>query len=131
MKYISLTAVISFLLACNSLSFAQESLPSGKPVKTGNEWKMPGDALTRSKKFTDVLKTNLDLNDATAQKVFKAYLANTKSVDEIPVLPVSDEEKANKLKANKIAFDETLKGILSTEQFDKYLKMEANKKVHK
>jgi hypothetical protein len=130
MKYISLIAASVFVIACNSV-FAQASLPAGKPVKRGNEWKMPGDALTRSKKFTDDLKSNLGLDDATSQKVFKAYLANTKSVDEIPALPISEDEKTNRLKTNKLAFDETLKGILTPEQFDKYLKKEADMKQHK
>lgn len=128
MKYISLIIISALVIACNS-GFAQATLPAGKPVKTGNEWKMPGDALTRSKKFTDDLKVNLGLDDATSQKVFKAYLANTKSVDEIPMLPISDDEKANRLKANKLAFDETLKGILTAEQFDKYIKLGNNPKA--
>jgi hypothetical protein len=127
MKYISLITASVFMIACNSV-FAQATLPAGKPVKTGNEWKMPGDALTRSKKFSDDLKANLGLDDATSQKVFKAYLGNTKSVDEIPMLPISEDEKTSRLKANKLAFDETLKGILTPEQFDKYLKMGANTK---
>lgn len=130
MKYIGLITLSVFLFLCNDL-FAQESLPAGKPVKTGNEWKMPGDALTRSKKFTDDLKDRLGLDEATSQKVFKAYLANTKPVDEIPLLSISDEEKASRLKANRLAFDETLKGILSPGQFDKYLKTAANIKSHK
>jgi hypothetical protein len=129
MKYFSLLPVILSVSICNNL-FAQDTLPTGKPAKTGNEWKMPGDALTRSKKFSDNLKVKLGLNDATAQKVFQAYLSNTKSVDEIPMLPIADDEKTARLKANKVAFDETLKGILSPVQFDKYSKM-GNIKAHK
>jgi hypothetical protein len=127
MKYITLTAATLALLLCNCAS-AQSSLPAGKPVKTGNEWKMPGDAMTRAKKFTETLKTNFNLDDATSQKVFQAYLANTKSVDEIPMLPISEEEKKNRLKANRAAFDDKLKGILSNEQFEKYQKLEADSK---
>ncbi len=130
MKHINFSAAIFFMFIGNSL-FAQQPLPAGKPVKTGNEWKMPGDALERAKKFTDKLKSNIGLDDPTSKKVFSAYLANTKSVDEIPVLPISEEEKTSRLKANKIAFDETLKGILSPAQFDKYLKMEASERSHK
>ena len=88
----SIIAGAALLFACVHL-FAQTALPTGKPVKTGNEWKMPGDALTRSQKFASDLKKNLDLDDATSQKVFRAYLDNTKSVDEIPVLPISEDEK--------------------------------------
>ncbi len=127
MRHITLIAA-ALLLFIGNCTFAQSSLPTGKPVKTGNEWKMPGDAMTRAKKFAETLKTNLGLDDATSQKVFQAYLGNTKSVDEIPMLPVSDDEKKAKLKANRAAFDDTLKGILSAEQFAKYQKMETDSK---
>lgn len=127
MKYITFTAAALALLLCNN-AFAQTPLAAGKPTKTGNEWKMPGDAMTRAKKFTETLKTNLNLDDATSQKVFQAYLGNTKSVDEIPMLPISDEEKKAKLKANRAAFDDKLKGILSGEQFEKYQKLEVDSK---
>ena len=130
MKYLSFVTASVLIVACNN-AFAQATLPAGKPVKTGNEWKMPGDALTRSKKFSDDLKANLGLDDATSQKVFKAYLGNTKSVDEIPMLPISEDAKTSRLKANKLAFDETLKGILTPEQFDKYLKIQAGLKQRK
>jgi hypothetical protein len=127
MKQIILITAALLLFTGNCV-FAQSSLPTGKPVKTGNEWKMPGDAMARAKKFTETLKINLGLDDAASQKVFQAYLGNTKSVDEIPMLPISDDEKKAKLKANRAAFDDTLKGILSTEQFAKYQKMEADSK---
>jgi len=127
MKHITLITAAALLFTANCV-FAQSSLPAGKPVKTGNEWKMPGDAMTRAKKFSETLKTNLDLDDATTQKVFQAYLGNTKSVDEIPMLPISDDEKKAKLKANRLAFDDMLKGILSGEQFEKYQKLEADSK---
>jgi len=127
MKHVTLiTLALSFFIG--NCVFAQSSLPTGKPVKTGNEWKMPGDAMTRAKKFTETLETNLGLDDAISQKIFQAYLGNTKSVDEIPMLPISDDEKKAKLKANRAAFDDTLKGILSAEQFAKYQKMEADSK---
>ena len=129
MKYLKLLPVVLSVFICNNL-FAQDTLSTGKPVKTGNEWKMPGDALTRSKKFSDNLKAKLGLDDATTKKVFQAYLANTKSVDEIPMLPITGDEKTARLKANKIAFDETLKGILSPAQFDKYSKL-ATVRAHK
>jgi hypothetical protein len=114
--------LLTLLFVCTHL-FAQSTLPAGKPVKTGNEWKMPGDAVTRAQNFTNDLKKSLGLDDAASQKVFKAYLDNTKPVDEIPMLPISEDEKKERLKANKIAFNETLKGILSPEQYGKYAKI--------
>jgi len=94
-----------------------------KPVKTGNEWKMPADVFKRSEAYSNNLKIKLGLNDSQTKKVYDAFLANTKPVDEIQISPGSDEEKKTKLKANQAEFNETLKGILSPAQFDKYLKM--------
>lgn len=112
-----------------SAAMAQSALPSGKPVKTGNEWKMPGDALERSKKFSDSLKLVLSLNDETTKKVFNTYLANTKSVDEIAVMYKTGEERKSALKANRIKFDLALKEVLSPQQFNDYMagKVKKNK----
>jgi len=108
--------------------FAQTIDSASKPVKTGNEWRMPGDAVKRSQDFADMLKKNIGLDDETTKKIFQARLANTKPLDEIQVLPLSEKEKSDRLKANKAAFDETIKGILSPEQFDRYLKIPVSKK---
>ena len=105
-----------------TLNAASQTTPQ-KPVKTGNEWKMPGDVFKRSETYSGNLKIKLGLSDAQTKKVYDAYLTNTKPVDEIQISPVSDEEKKMKLKANKSEFNETLKGILSPAQFDKYLKI--------
>lgn len=94
-----------------------------KPVKTGNEWKMPADVFKRSETYSNNLKIKLGLSDSQTKKVYDAFLANTKPVDEIQISPGNDEEKKTKLKANKTEFNETLKGILSPAQFDKYLKI--------
>jgi hypothetical protein len=119
--------LIALVLTSTHL-FSQSALPAGKPEKTGNEWKMPGDAITRAQSFTNYLKKNLDLDDATSQKVFRTYLDNTKSVDEIPQLPISDDEKKERLKTNKLVFNEKLRGILSADQYNKYIKIDSGKK---
>jgi len=121
--------ILALLLITSTQLFAQSTLPAGKPEKTGNEWKMPGDAITRAQSFTNYLKKNLGLDDATSQKVFRVYLDNTKPVDEIPQLPISDDEKKERLKANKLAFNEKLKGILTPGQYDMYLKISIDKKT--
>lgn len=115
------------LIIISEHASAQTKDTISKPVKTGNEWHMPGDAIKRSQDFAENLKKDLGLDDATTKKVFNAYLGNTKSVDEIGVLSMSEKEKKEKMKANKTAFDEKLKGILSADQFSKYMKMQKGK----
>ena len=103
------------LLASASL-YAQKSEPQ-KPEKTGNEWKMPGDVVQRSHYFADSLKKLFNLDNETTKKLFDAYMANTKSVDEIGVMESDEKERKEKLKA-----------ILSPEQFEKYLKDDAKQR---
>jgi phage FluMu protein gp41 len=107
---------------------AQLPTTGAKPVKTGNEWRMPSDALPRSQQFTDELTKTLNLDEATAKKVFTAYLANTKSVDEIRMGGGSEKEITSALLTNQIAFETTLKGILSPAQFEKFTRDRVNNK---
>lgn len=100
-----------------TIAFAQQSTA---PVKTGNEWKMPADVFKRSEAYAGNLKAKLSLDSMQTKKVYDAYLANIKSVDEISVL-TDEEEKKVKMRANQATFNETLKGILSSAQFNKYL----------
>ena len=102
---------------------AQTTTPQ-KPVKTGNEWKMPSDVFKRSKIFAADLKKKLGLDSVQTKKVYDAYLANTKPPDEIQVANISDKEKQIKLKENKTAFSEKLKAIFTPVQYGKYLKMD-------
>ncbi len=119
-------SMLLLLTTANNL-FAQQD----KPVKTGDEWRMPTSAIIRSRHFADTLTQTFKLDAATNQKLYDVYLANTKPVDEIPMLPISDDEKKNRLKANKAAFDESIKGILTTAQFATYLKMDLGGKKHR
>lgn len=112
------------LLSCTLASKAQQT-DRQKPVKTGNEWKMPADVVQQSHHFADSLKKNLALDEATTKKVFDTYLANTKPVDEITIATPDEKARKEKLKANHEAFNEKLKSILSAEQFQKYLKADA------
>jgi hypothetical protein len=90
---------------------------------------MPGDALTRARNFADRLTRKLGLDATTAKKVYDACLANTKPVDEIAVAQISEDEKKVRLKVNKTGFDQTLKGILSPNQYAGYLKMDKEVKT--
>ncbi|HXB09462.1 MAG TPA: hypothetical protein VNW04_20190, partial [Puia sp.] len=103
---------------------AQQPQPQ-KPVKTGDEWKMPGDVLQRSRHFADSLKKNLNLDAATTQQIFQAYMNNTKPVDEINITTTDPTARKEKVKANHAAFNEKLKSILSPAQYQKYLQADA------
>ena len=105
---------------------AQTTKPQ-QPVKTGNEWKMPSDVFKRSKAFADNLQKELGLDTVQTKKVYDAYLENTKPLDEISVQPISEKEKEAKIKVNKAAFNETLKGIFTIAQYNKYVKIGAGK----
>ena len=111
--------LLSLLIAAFASTIAFSQQPT-KPVKTGNEWKMPADVFKRSATYADGLKATLHLDSLQTKKVYDAYLANIKSVDEISVIPDEEEKKA-KMKANQASFNEILKGILSPAQFQKYL----------
>ncbi|MBN9382118.1 MAG: hypothetical protein J0H74_15220 [Chitinophagaceae bacterium] len=111
--------LLSLLIATfgSTISYCQQPT---KPVKTGNEWKMPADVFKRSATYADRLKAMLNLDSAQTKKIYDAYLANIKPVDEISVIPDGEEKKA-KMKANQAAFDNTLKNILTPAQFHTYM----------
>jgi periplasmic protein CpxP/Spy len=121
---------LSLVLFVSAQSFAQANAPE-KPVKTGNEWKMPSDVFKRSQDFADNLKKTLGLNTEQTKKVYEAFLNNTKPVDEIMIGITDKKEQAAALKANQEAFKTTLKDILSPEQFSKYVKMGVKKSKNK
>lgn len=124
------------LLIVTSVSvstFAQSPAPATGQAPAGKVMPMPqqhpmADAATRTQKFTDRMTTTLGLDAATSKKVYDAYLARTKKVDEIQASAVSGKEKNDALKANKDAFEVTLKGILPAAAYDKYSKMESDRK---
>jgi hypothetical protein len=92
---------------------------------------MPSDVFLRSRSFADSLTKALGLDAAASKKIYDAYLANTKPVDEIRMTPGSAEEKKEKMKANHEAFKETLKGILTPGQFKGYLTLYSSASIHK
>ncbi len=116
------------LLIFISIQLSAQTTKPQKPVKTGNEWKMPSDVFQRSKVFANNLQKELGLDSVQTKKVYDAFLANTKPLDEIAISPGSDKEKEAKVKANKAAFDEKMKAIFSPGQYNKYHKMETGKK---
>jgi hypothetical protein len=115
--------LMMLLLALTSLrTLAQSDTSHSIPVKSGNEWQMPRDVLIRSKNFADSLQKLLGLDEPTKKKVFDAYLANTKPVDEIRVSGQPEQQKKAALAANQEKFVQTMKGILTASQFERYVK---------
>lgn len=114
----------AILLMTGRIELHAQSDSSQKPVKTGNEWKMPSDVFKRSRDFSNNLQKQLGLDSAQTRKVYGVYLENTKPLDEIGVLPISEKEKQSRLKANRSAFNEKLKGIFTIDQYQKYLKLQ-------
>jgi hypothetical protein len=115
------------LLTGASICVSAQTTQPQKPVKTGNEWKMPSDVFKRSKAFADGLQKALRLDSVQTKKVYDAYLANTKPLDEISVSSVPEKEKQAAIKTNKAAFNETLKKIFTPVQYNKYIKTETGK----
>jgi hypothetical protein len=118
MKKANFFCVLLLIAVCRQGS--AQTTDSSTPVKVGNEWQMPKDVLIRSKNFSEDLKRAAGLEDTTTQKALNLYLANTKPVDEIRLGLGSEKEKKDALAANGLAFDQNLKNILTTEQFQRY-----------
>ena len=118
------TFLFSFTLITLPLSalIAQTSDSAQLPVKSGNEWQMPKDVLVRSRAFADHWQKLLTLDSVTTQKVFALYLGNRKPVDEIRVGAASDGEKKAALAANQREFDQKMKELLTSSQFDRYMR---------
>lgn len=114
--------VVAITLIVSMASLHAQQPEPGKPVKTGNEWRMPASALQRSHQFADSLKKNLGLDDATAKKLFDIYLSNTKSVDEISIGAKDEKQRKDLLKANQNAFNEKMQSALSPGQYRQYMK---------
>lgn len=111
------------LLAGFASTLSAQSKDSGAlPVKSGNEWQMPGDVVRRSRQFAQNCQKLLGLDSATTQKLFELYMGNTKSVDEIRVSNASVRDKKAALDANQQAFDQRVRSVLTATQFERYLR---------
>ena len=113
---------LAFLLtaALSSALRAQSKDSGALPVKSGNEWQMPGDVIRRSRSFAQNCQKLLALDSARTQKLFELYLGNTKPVDEIRVGSASVKDKKAALDANQQAFDERVRALLTAAQFERY-----------
>ena len=112
--------MIAFIFILHAESYAQAAKAQA-PVKTGNEWKMPSDVFQRAKNYSSGLQKKLSLDSLQTKKVYDIFLANTKPLDEISVSAVSDKEKTAMRKSNQVAFNEKMKNILSSAQYQKYI----------
>ena len=103
---------------------------NGTSQRQNRQDKPMADAATRTQRYTDRLTQTLSLDAATSKKVYDSYLARTNKVDEIQASTASGKDKNDALKANKDAFENSLKRILSADQFAQYSKMESDRKNH-
>ena len=115
------------LIFFTSARLRSQTASPEKPVKTGDEWKMPSDVFKRARTFVSRLNEQLALDSSQSKKIYQAYVANTKPLDEIEMARVSEEEKSAKRKNNEAAFDQTLRQILTASQFQRYLKLNPRK----
>jgi putative ABC transport system permease protein len=123
----TLTLVPLFCLFVHSAP-AQSKDSSTLPAKTGDEWRMPDQAVRKARNFSTTLQQNLRLNDEQTRKIFGIYLANTKPVDEIRLNPTLNEKaKTQALKANSNALNEKIRGVLTPDQFDRFLRQDRAK----
>lgn len=107
----------SFGQASASSNPTPPSTSTAKAKPMHHENKMP-DAATRAQHEADRLAKMLTLDDATKQKVYDASLAHSTKVDEINAAGGKDQAA---FKANKEAFNTALQGILTPDQFTKYM----------
>lgn len=125
--------VISCFVALISVdTFAQQAMTrkngGDRPHPDNMQQHPMGDAVTRTQRFVDHLTKDLNLDAATAKKVYDAFLTRTKKVDEIQASNMDGKAKNDALKANKDNLDTALKGILSADQFQKYLEIEKSRR---
>ena len=113
---------LALLVGFASTLSAQSKDSGALPVKSGNEWQMPGDVVRRSRQFAQNCQKLLGLDSATTQKLFELYMGNTKSVDEIRVSNASVRDKKAALDANQQAFDQRVRSVLTATQFERYLR---------
>jgi hypothetical protein len=102
--------------------FAQSKDSAALPVKSGNEWQMPGDVIRRSRSFATNCQKLSGLDSTATQKLFELYMNNTKSVDEIRIGGGSDRDKKAAMDANQQQFDERVRGLLTAGQYARYLR---------
>ena len=86
------------------------------------------DPATRARRQTDRMAKMLNLDQATAQKVYDADLARTQQVDAILKGTDANKNRQQALKANADAFKAKLQTILTPEQLAKVEQMKAQMK---
>lgn len=83
----------------------------------------------RAKSMTEKMKTDLVLTDAQYQPVYDINLKYAQKNQEIMKGSSSREEKMKAIKASNDEKDQELKGVLTDEQYTKYLKNKDEKKA--
>lgn len=85
------------------------------------------DPATRARKMTDRLTKQLNLDQATSQKVYDATLARDQKISDIQANTDDNKAKANALKANADDYKSKLQGILTLEQYTTFQSMKGHK----
>lgn len=111
------------LLFAFGIAMAQDASLSSKPKKTVDE---------RSASLTRKMTKELNLDQAQQERVGPINLDRFKKIEEAKSISSSKkEELATKVKAINEEYTNTIKGVLSADQFTKFLVMqeEAKKKA--
>jgi protein CpxP len=134
-KKIALSGVLLSLFSFPLL--AQQTTSPDAPAQTntrrmGKDRSMQshqmGDPATRAKKMTDRMTQTLDLDQATAQKVYDITLARAQKVNAIQASSDDNKAKQQALKTNADEYKAKLKSILTPDQFAKLDEMKGRMK---
>lgn len=111
---------ITLLLSLILFNFTLLAQPPAGP--RGEHPPMPN-----AERFTERMTKELKLNAATAKKVHDAFAKNMKQMEAVFNSKTDEKEKRAALDANRKAFEQTMKGILSPAQFAQFQKLEAER----
>lgn len=111
---------ITLLLSLILFNFTLLAQPPAGP--RGERPPMPN-----AERFTERMTKELKLNAATAKKVHDAFAKNMKQMEAVFNSKTDEKEKRAALDANRKAFEQTMKGILSPAQFAQFQKLEAER----
>ena len=115
-----IVVVVFALLLSLNVSWAQDAEKAGKPKKSPEQ---------RSEMFVKRMTKELTLNPEQLERVKSLNLDRFKNIDEAKAAGSNDKRGlALKVKAINETFDTNLKGVLTPEQFTKYLTMKAEMK---
>ncbi|MCZ4408826.1 hypothetical protein O3Q51_08410 [Cryomorphaceae bacterium 1068] len=111
----------AFAFAIASFSFAQ----TDKAVSMEDKVKQ------QATELTEQMTTYLDLNESQAQRMLGMNMSMFKSKAAMESMDLSDAEKAEKIKAYEERNNETVKQVLTEEQYEKFKAKYTQTKMNK